>query len=66
MLIIACICNREPMATCFVLNPLALHPWVVMYPTTVYDFSERSDTFVGDVNMPFQKAINHNGLIIVC
>jgi hypothetical protein len=66
MLITSCICHREPITTCFILNPLDLHPWVVMYLTTVYDFSDLSDAFVGDVNLPFQAAINHNGLIIVC
>jgi len=65
-LVTACVCHREPIATCFVLNTLNLHPWVMTYLTTAYDFSDLSVRFVLDVHQPFQAAINHNGLIIVC
>jgi hypothetical protein len=65
MLIAACICHREPVATCFVLNPLDLHPWFMVYVSTAYDFSDLSGTFVCDVHLPLHAAINHNGLIIV-
>ena len=62
MFITACVWHSEPVATCFVLNPLNLQPWVMTYLTTAYDFSDLSVTFVYDVHLPFQAAINHNGL----
>jgi len=65
MLIAACIRHREPVATCFILNPLDLHPWFMVYLSTAYDFSDLSVTFVYDVHPPLHAAVNCNGLLIV-